>query len=184
MKLLVFAASHRLDSFNRKLAKLAATHMAAKGATIDFAEYGEFDMPIYNDASYTKDDVPDIARSFAKRAGKADGIILSSPEYNWSYPGSLKNILDWTSRLKPAPLTGKAVFLMSATPGSRGGIVGLTHLKLPIEALHMFVYPKMFPLGHAELAFDASGNLADAKQQQAFTLLLDGYRVFVQKFTG
>ncbi len=182
MKLLIFAASHRPDSFNRKLAKLAAAHLAAKGANVDFAEYGEFDMPFYNDETCAKSGVPDIAQSFAIRAANADGIVICSPEYNWSYPGSLKNIFDWTSRITPTPLAGKTALLMSATPGSRGGITGLTHLKTPLEALQLFVYPKLFPLGNTESAFDTGSNLADPKQRQAFTSLLDGYSIFTQKF--
>jgi NAD(P)H-dependent FMN reductase len=95
MRLLVFAASHRPESANRKLARLAADHLQAQGAIIDFAEYAEFDMPIYNDGTAAHG-VPEVAQSFAKRAGRADGIVLCSPEYNWSYPGSIKNIIDWT----------------------------------------------------------------------------------------
>ena len=78
MKLLAFAASHRKDSYNRKLAKLAATHMESQGAAVDFAEYAEFDMPVYNDEVATGG-VPNVAQCFAKRASTCDGIIICSP---------------------------------------------------------------------------------------------------------
>jgi chromate reductase len=184
MKLLAFAASHRPSSFNRKLAHYAGAYATAQNITVDFAEYGEFDMPVYDDHACDLHGVPDIAKSFAGRAASADGIIISSPEYNWSYPGSLKNILDWTSRLKPSPLAGKTALLLSATPGARGGIVGLQHLKTPLESLQMFVFHKVYPLGYAHDAFDATDALADGKQKQLFTAMLEEYITFTRKLSS
>jgi NAD(P)H-dependent FMN reductase len=183
MKLLVFAASHRAESANRKLAKLAAAHLEKQGAQVDFAEYAEFDMPIYNDETAASG-VPDSAQSFARRASKTNGVVLCSPEYNWSYPGSIKNIIDWTSRLKPNPVAGKTVLLMSATPGARGGIVGLNHLRTPFDALQMYVFPRVFPLGHAHNAHETDGGLADAKTHRQFVTLLDEYIGFTTKLTA
>lgn len=184
MKLLVFAASHRKDSLNRKLAQVAANHVKTLGAQVDFAEYAEFDMPLYNDEITTSTGVPDSAKGFSRRVAGMQGIIISSPEYNWSYPGTLKNIIDWTSRTKPNPLAGKTVLLMSATPGNRGGITGLQHLKTSLEALQLFAYPKVFPLGQAEKMFDVQGALTEPKQQRALFALLDEYVTFTQKLGG
>lgn len=183
MKLLVFAASHRANSINRKLAKLASDYAASQGAAIDFAEYAEFDMPLYNDATCDETGVPVHARSFAQRAGAADGIVIAAPEYNWSYPGSLKNIIDWTSRITPNPLAAKTALLLSATPGSRGGILGLNHLKTPLEAMQLFVFPKVFPLGYSHTAFDADDALTDAKQRQLLTAILNDYLTFTRKLS-
>lgn len=180
MKLLVFAASHRTESVNRKLAKLAATHLEAHGIGIDFAEYAEFDMPMYNDETASRG-VPEFAQGFAKRAGKADGIIICSPEYNWSYPGSLKNIIDWTSRIKPSPVAGKTALLMSATPGGRGGVLCLNHLRGPLESVQMYVFPRVFSLGNALNAHDGHGALSDEKTRRQFTTLLDDYVIFTRK---
>lgn len=182
MRLLVFAASHRPESYNRQLAKLAETHAKNKKVEVDFAEYREFDMPIYNDSG-TLEGAPPSVKRFGERAAKTHGIIISSPEYNWSYPGSIKNILDWTSRMKPNPLAGKTALLMSATPGGRGGIVGLNHLKTPLEALKMFVFHRAFPLAHADSAFDGAGALAEKTQQQLFISILDDYIDFTRKLS-
>ncbi|MDE3059613.1 MAG: NAD(P)H-dependent oxidoreductase [Pseudomonadota bacterium] len=184
MRFLIFAASHRPESVNRKLAKLAARQLQASNLAVDFAEYREFDLPLYNDDIYGKSGVPASARIFGERAAGAQGIVISSPEYNWSYPGTLKNILDWTSRMKPNPLAGKTALLMSATPGSRGGIVGLTHLKTPLEAMQIFVFPKVFPLGYSEKAFTDADALADARQRQRFEALVEEYIGFTRKLSN
>lgn len=179
MKFLVFAASHRPESYNRKLAACTARFLAGKGHDVDFAEYAEFDMPAYNDAV----ELPPAAYSFGNRAASCQGIIVSAPEYNWSYPGSLKSIIDWTSCIKPHPLRGKTALLMSASPGTRGGILGLSHLKTPMEASHLFVFPRVFPLGSCESAFDSDGALG-ARPNEHLHILLHDYVTFTGKLTN
>jgi len=184
MKLLAFAASHRPDSYNRKLLQCAISHLKAQSIIIDFVEYGEFDMPIYNDTIPETSGIPDYAYRLASRAKDADGIMIASPEYNWSYPGSLKNIIDWTSCIDSNPLSGKTALLMSATPGSRGGIIGLQHLKTPLEALEILVFHKVFPLGKCLEAFDKNGNLSDPKQSEHLHTILDRYVTFTRNHSN
>ncbi len=91
MKLLAFAASHREGSFNRKLAWIAAQGARARGAEVDFAEYAQFDTPLYDDSVYESTrELPEAAQDFSRRVRAAQGVIISMPEYNWSYPGRLR----------------------------------------------------------------------------------------------
>jgi chromate reductase, NAD(P)H dehydrogenase (quinone) len=182
MKFLIFAASHRADSLNIKLSRLAAQYFESKGIEVDVAGYESFDMPIYNDVEATGGNLPKSVTSFGNRMAGCQGVVICSPEYNWSYPGSLKNIIDWTSRMDPNPLAKKTALLMSASTGSRGGITGLTHLKTPLEALHMLVYPRFFTLGNAPGAFTGDG-LANKKQQALFISLLNDYAEFTRKLS-
>jgi chromate reductase, NAD(P)H dehydrogenase (quinone) len=183
MKFLAFAASHRPGSYNRKLAMIAAGMAQDRGAHVDFAEYEAFDMPLYNDAEVDKGFFPPAAGSFARRMESANGMIVSSPEYNWSYPASLKNIIDWTSRIDGTPMKGKTVLLLCATPGSRGGIVCLNHLRPPFEALGMVVFNKAFPLGKCKEAINASDNLADREQQQRLLEIVGDFVTFTEKLS-
>lgn len=181
MKLLAFAASHRPESLNYKLVQLAAKKARELGAEVEIVEYGEFDMPIYNDTQ--SDNPPVITKKFAEKCEFMDGIIIAMPEYNWSFPASLKNIIDWTSRISPAPLAGKTILLMSATTGARGGIAGLQQLKSPMEALHSFIFHKVFPLSHAQNAFSENGELKDQKQQELFFNIIKDYISFTKKLS-
>lgn len=183
-RLLIFAASHRPDSYNRKLAKTAATMAHAAGAAVTFAEYSQFDMPVYNDYEADLNNIPPSAHSFLDAATQADGIIIASPEYNWSYPGSLKNIIDWTSRLDISPLKHKTVLLLCATPGARGGILGLDHLRGPLSSLHLHVFNRAFPLGNCMQAFDANGNLINEKQKTALNTIVTDYVTFTRKLSN
>ncbi len=182
MKFLVFAASHRKLSLNRRLAVLAASAVEKAGHTALFKEYAELDMPVFNDELCSTQGVSAVGNPFAECASSADGIVLSAPEYNWSYPGSLKNILDWTSCIKPQPLSGKKIFLMCATPGDRGGVAGIMHLKAPFEALHSHVYPRAFTLSNANQRLNGE-QLSDERQQAAFNSLIKDYIEFTRKLS-
>jgi NAD(P)H-dependent FMN reductase len=172
MNLLVFAASHRGQSVNRKLAAIAAGIAEAQGHIVDFPEYGEFDMPIYDDETARSSPFPEAAKDFVSRLVKSQGVIIASPEYNWSFPGSLKNIIDWASIATPNPFAGKTALLLSASTSLRGGAQGLVHLKLPLESLEMFVYPRIFTLGRAQEAFTGEGGFKDMKLQQELEQLV------------
>lgn len=180
MKFFVFAASHRRASFNRILAKHAADYTASKGHEVLFEEYLSLDMPPYNDELSSEALLKKTKNLFAERTAAVDGLIISSPEYNWSYPGTLKNILDWTSRLAPCPLAGKTVLLLSATPAMRGGLNGLMHLRAPFEALRATVFPRVFPLGNVEELL-AGGTLQDERQKHILMHLVDDYLTFTHK---
>jgi NAD(P)H-dependent FMN reductase len=175
VNILAFTASHRKESTNRILVKLAANIAAKQGALIDFAEYGQLDMPIYDDDQFDENKLPAPLIALQKRLEAAHGIMIASPEYNWSFPGSLKNIIDWVSRLKPMPFAGKTAFLLSASPSLKGGVVGLTQLRLPLEFLGVHVYPQMYTLSlsHEKMATD--GTLKEALQQQLLEDMVTGF---------
>ena len=163
MNFLVFAASYRKESINRKLASFAAgIAKGLAGVKVDFAEYTEFDMPAYDDETYNEEALPASVHDFVKRLKAADGLIIASPEYNWSFPGSLKNIIDWASAVTPNPFAGKTALLLSASPSLRGGAQGLIHLKVPLQALGVFVFPRLFTLSRADEAFGGESVLKDA----------------------
>src|SRR5688572_17148243 len=107
MKILAFAASLRKESLNRKLITLAADIARSQGAEVDLAEFGEFDMPLYNGDVDAGQGKPPGAIELQRRIEAADSLMIASPEYNYSMPGTLKNALDWVSRFRPMPTHGK-----------------------------------------------------------------------------
>ena len=165
---LVFSASMRKDSLNTKLANLAAKVIEQHGGTVDFADMKEFDCPTFNQDLEVDNYHPDGAESLRKRILANDGIIISSPEYNGSMPGNLKNIIDWTSRFRPQPFHQHHALLMSASPSMAGGNRGLWALRVPLEHLGTRVYPDMFSLATAYEAFDEDGSLKDKTLAKRF----------------
>ena len=161
MKIFVYSGSLREDSLNLKLSRLIAKVAESHGAEVDFARINDFEMPFYNFDDQQSSGIPAGAQALADRITAADGMILTSPEYNWLPPAVVKNAVDWLSRMQPMPLAGKSILLSSATPSLVGGVRGLMSLRISYEALGTWVYPKMFTLAQAPAAFDDDGNLVN-----------------------
>jgi len=161
IRFLVFSASMRKGSLNTRLAKLAAETIEKYGAEVDYTNVQEFDCPSYNGDSETEGGIPTGAVEFHKHILANDALVISSPEYNGSMPGLLKNVIDWVSRFRPQPFNEKQLLLMSASPSMVGGNRGVLALRIPLEHLGARVFPNMFSLAMAHKAFNTDGKLAD-----------------------
>jgi chromate reductase len=179
LKVLIFAASLRAESLNRKLAVLAARVAEQSGATVDLAAMRDFEVPSYDGDAEAAQGIPSGAKELQRRLLESDAFIISSPEYNGSMPGVLKNLIDWTSRFRPQPFDAHHGLLVSASPSLAGGNRGLWALRVPLEHLGARIFPDMFSLSMAHKAF-AEDDLADAalrarfaKNMQAFLTLAE-----------
>jgi chromate reductase, NAD(P)H dehydrogenase (quinone) len=179
VRFLVFAGSLRKQSLNDRLVALAADVVQSNGGVADRACIADFDVPFYDGDIEEDTGVPAGATAFAERLNDADGFIVASPEYNASMPGVVKNLIDWTSRIRPQPFNGKQALLMSASPSMVGGNRGLWSLRIPLEHLGMRVYPDMFSLAQAHKAFDAKG-LTDQMLQKRFEQTIVGFMDLVE----
>ncbi|MEV4506160.1 NADPH-dependent FMN reductase [Streptomyces klenkii] len=163
MRVLVLGASLRADSLNARLASLVARLVRDEaGADVDHAHLGEFAMPLYNGDTENAEGVPPGALALRERLSACQALVISSPEYNASMPGVLKNAIDWVSRVRPQPFKDKHALLVSASPSMIGGNRGLWALRVPLEHLGTRVYPDMFSLAKAHEGFTADGDLADS----------------------
>jgi NAD(P)H-dependent FMN reductase len=175
LKLLAFAASFRKESLNRKLIAVAVSQARAAGAEVDHAEFREFDMPLYDGDLHAGSGLPAGAQELIRRIQAADGLLIASPEYNYSLPGTLKNAIDWVSRARPVPTRGKSALLLGASDGRYGGIRGLWQLRIPLEGIGIFVYPDMFALPEAKQAFVEDGSLKDPAVRDRLQKMIEGY---------
>ncbi len=94
-RFLVFSASLRDGSLNTRLADLAATTIEANGGAVDRTSMRDFDCPSYNLEVQDGEGFPAGAEEFRRRLEGCDAFVVSSPEYNTSPPGLLKNLIDW-----------------------------------------------------------------------------------------
>ncbi|KQP11991.1 NADPH-dependent FMN reductase [Pseudorhodoferax sp. Leaf267] len=181
MKLLVFAGSTRQQSFNRRLARATAGLARAAGADVTHIELGDFDVPMYNADLEAEATPPDVIRLKQLMFAHAAWVICT-PEYNASYPALLKNTLDWVSSPVKAdpdwadgfkPTRGKVVGVLSASPGSLGGLRSQSHLLPLLHNLHCWVAPQTYALGRAGEAFDADGALIGDHHRQQVQAVVD-----------
>ncbi|MCW3088731.1 MAG: chromate reductase [Sediminibacterium sp.] len=157
------SGSLRKGSWNTLLLHTAA-ELLPEGTTMEILSIA--DLPLYNadldlPAMTAR---PEIVQRFMDALGRAQGIVIASPEYNYSIPGGLKNAIDWASRGQDPPLMRKPVVLMGATPGMWGTV----RMQLAFQAVFVFLdmKPVIKPeilIAEAPKKFDSAGKLTDAK---------------------
>lgn len=178
MKLLIFAGSTRAQSFNRRLARVAAQWAQPLGAEVTLLELSDFDIPLYNADLEARGTPADVLRLKALLHAHPAWVICS-PEYNGSYTALLKNTLDWASSpVRGDPVwhdgtlafRGKVVGVLSASPGALGGIRAQSHLAPLLTNLGCWLAPRSYALSRAGEAFADDGSLTapgGAEQVQA-----------------
>jgi NAD(P)H-dependent FMN reductase len=175
MRVFVMAASLRRASHHWKLAAIAAAVAKIKGSEVELADFRDFAMPLYDGDMESSIGLPDGARALSERIKAADAIVIATPEYNNSIPGPLKNAIDWLSREKPYPTTGKPVLLLAASSGRGAGLQGIAAARIPLAFVGAHVYPTSLGVGSAATAFSDDGTrLADdALQAKLASLVAD-----------
>ncbi|MBI2094042.1 MAG: NAD(P)H-dependent oxidoreductase [Candidatus Omnitrophica bacterium] len=169
-KILAFAGSTRVGSFNKKLVKIAAASARAAGAEVTDLDLRDLPMPLYDGDLEAKEGIPPNARKFKELLLAHGGLLISAPEYNSGITGVLKNAIDWASRSAQdeAPLAcfvGKVASLMSASPGGLGGLRSLVQVRSILSNIHVLVLPDQVAVPRAHEAFQPDGALKDSKQQ-------------------
>ena len=157
MNILGISGSLRTGSFNTGLLR-AASESVPGGLKI--LEYGE--IPIYNGDDETAHGIPDRVQHIASHIEEADGLFFATPEYNFSIPGGLKNLIDWISRVKPMPFSGKPTAIMGAAAGPLGTGRVQYDLRKVLNALNADIVnkPEVF-VGFAGSKCDDNGDLTD-----------------------
>ena len=170
-KILAFAGSTRTESFNKRLVKVAAVGAKEAGADVTIIDLRDFQMPLYDEDLEKKEGLPSSTRKLKELMLSHHGFLISSPEYNSSISGVLKNTIDWTSRQgdDESPMScfkDKVSGIMSASPGGLGGLRGLVHVRAILENMGVLVIPTQVAISKAHEAFNLDGTMKDQKQEQ------------------
>ncbi|BAY73666.1 NADPH-dependent FMN reductase [Nostoc linckia NIES-25] len=180
-KILAFAGSTRIDSYNKKLVKIAAAGAKAAGAEVTYLDLRDLPLPLYDEDLEAQEGMPTNARTLKDLMISHQGFLIASPEYNSSLTAVLKNAIDWASRPYPneSPLAltafaGKVATIMSASPGGLGGLRGLVHLRSILGNIKVLVLPDQIAVSKAYEAFNDDGKLKDPKQQESIEKLGEG----------
>jgi len=170
-KILAFAGSTRTDSFNKKLVKIAADGAREAGADVTIIDLRDYPMPLYDEDLEKKEGLSSSTRKLKELMSSHHGFLISSPEYNSSISGVLKNTIDWTSRQgdDKSPMScfkDKVAGIMSASPGGLGGLRGLVHVRAILENMGVMVIPSQAAISKANDVFNLDGTMKNEKQEQ------------------
>jgi chromate reductase, NAD(P)H dehydrogenase (quinone) len=169
LKVTAFSGSLRNGSYNKKLMQQAVNFAEEMGATVTVVDLKDYPMPFYDADLEASQGMPKMAKKFRDLLVASDAIIISTPEYNGSISAVLKNAIDWASRSVEGggsyeAFQGKKFAIMSASPGKRGGIRGLGHLRFILEDLGGEVIDKQVSFASVSDGF-AKKELSSLKEE-------------------
>ncbi|NNE22418.1 MAG: NAD(P)H-dependent oxidoreductase [Rhizobiales bacterium] len=176
MNVLAISGSLRKASYNTALLRNASA-VAPDGMSIDIATLN--DIPLYN-GDVDGADKPAAVLELAEAIRAADGVLIATPEYNYSISGVLKNAIDWVSRIDNQPLAAKPLGIMGASAGGLGTARAQYHLRQVFVYLDARVMnrPELF-VGSAYAKFDSDGNLTDEDTRKFLTTYLLSFNTWL-----
>lgn len=170
--------SLRKGSYNAAVAR-ALPALAPPGMTVK-ALGSVRELPIY-DADIQAEGFPAAVTAMADAIRAADGLLIVTPEYNYSIPGPLKNAIDWLSRLPDQPFAGKPIALQTASQGPLGGARCQYHLRQAMVFLDGYVLNKpevMVPSVQTKVD-EKTGALTDATTRDFIARQLVAFAAFI-----
>jgi chromate reductase len=179
IRLLGIAGSLRRASHNRGLLR-AASALLPPDVQLDTFDLAP--IPLYN--FDLEKDFPAAVQAFKNAIAAAGGLLIATPEYNWSITGVLKNALDWASRPpKESVLRGKPAAMMGA-----GGVSGTTHAQGHLRQVAAFTGIQLLETPQVAVArswekFDSDGNLIDDSIRPDIAALLTALADFIRQET-
>jgi chromate reductase, NAD(P)H dehydrogenase (quinone) len=170
IRILGISGSLRSGSHNTALLRAAALSLPPE-AELEVYD-GLRDLPHYDADLDVEPQDPAVAR-LREAIAEADGILISTPEFNGSIPGVLKNALDWASRPFPDnALKGKPVAVVGASTGLFGAVWAQADVKKVLGITGADVLDGELPIGQASGAFGDDGHLVEPDLRNALEELL------------
>ena len=160
----------------------ACNDLMPSGMSMKIAQIG--DIPMYNQDVFDAG-LPESAKRFHAEIAAADGVLIATPEYNFSTPPVLKNAIDWVSKMPNQPFNNKPIALFSGSQGPLGGARVQYDLRKILVQLWGLVLPRpeVF-IGAAQTKFDAQGKLTDETTRKFLAELLAGFKVWIERMNA
>ena len=173
--------SLRKGSYNRMILNTLPV-LAPDGMTIrESPSIGA--IPLYDFDLQQSGGFPDAVTALAGAIGAADGVIIISPEYNYSVPGVLKNAIDWVSRLPNQPFANKLLALQSASGGMLGGARAQYHMRQTMVFLDGLVLnrPEVLVSFAKTKVDEARGIVTDEPTREVIKAQLAAFAQFIDR---
>jgi chromate reductase len=178
LKVLGICGSLRKASLNMAALR-ACTDLLPAGMTLEIGSIA--DLPMFNQ-DVLDQGMPAPVKRFRDQVAAADGLLIASPEYNFSIPSPLKNAIDWGSRAPNQVFHEKPVAIFTVAPGPVGGTRAQYDLRRVLSQLwgHVLPRPEVF-ITHAAGKFDAQGRLTDETTRKFLGELLAGFAPWIAR---
>lgn len=177
MRVIGISGALRKASTNTGLLR-ALREMAPAGLAFEVATL--HGIPLFNEDDVAATGTPAVVLDLAERIRAADGVVIATPEYQFSVPGVLKNANDWLS-ICNGPYRWKRTGILGASAGAMAGTARAQyHLRQNLQGLQAIVMPRPeFFVVHNEVKFDSAGNLTDAATRARLATWFEAFREWV-----
>lgn len=177
MKVVAIVGSLRKDSFNMQVVKTIEKRYSHL-FEVEIAEIGN--LPYFNEDD--EKTPSEVVQNFKKMIAEADAVLISTPEFNWSISGVLKNALEWLSRVDKV-IAGKPVLPMGVSQGALGTVRAQLHLRQVLGSIQATTLP---PAGNEIFIGSAGQKFQDGRLTDEATLMfldqvVDKFVTFVKE---
>lgn len=171
------SGSLRKESYNTSVLKFIKESMSEK-INMDIVDISS--IPLFNED--LENNTPEAVRILKEKINKCDAVIISTPEYNFSVPGVLKNALDWISRGEFKVMDGKPTAIMSASLSVLGGARVQYSLRNVLLSLNAKVLnrPEVFIM-NANEKFDEKGTIIDERTKKSIQKIINVFLEEIKK---
>ena len=172
-KILAFAGSLRENAYSKRVLTPAVGGARSAGAEVTVIDLRDLPMPLYNPDEHAAEGFHPNALKFQELLSDNDGFLISSPEYNGSIPGGLKNAFDWASRKSDKygmveVFKGKHAGIITSSPGAFGGIRCLAHLRGVLTLMQVHVHLIEIAVTFVAQKFDGDSARMNDEKTYAF----------------
>ena len=169
MKIIFLAASNSKKSINQQFVKYVASQFDHDEKEI--LDLNDFSLPLYSVDVEQESGIPQNAITFYNKLQDADGIVISLAEHNGTYTAVFKNLFDWVSRHEVKMFKNKKLFLVSTSPGGRGGqgVMDAALIRFPIHGAEIIGH---FSLPMFQQNFDDINGILDEPLRLKFEAVL------------
>ena len=176
----IICGSTRRDRQSIKVARFVLARLQQRqGVETELLDLQEYNFPVMEERLHHRDDPPPRLMEFAGKIGRADSIIIVTPEYNNGYPGVLKNALDY---LLPE-YERKPIGIVTVSAGGYGGITCLAQLRLVTLGMGAFPIPENLAVSRVQNSFNDDGTPNDPAYEKRAASFLDEVLWFTEAIT-
>ena len=173
--ILIISSSVRRDRKSHRVALWLKNYLTTNGHSgVGIADLKEYNFPLFDERLSYQKSPTDAMLDFAGKVKEADGVIIVTPEYNGSYPASLKNVID----LLGDEWNKKPVAMATVSEGSFGGSRVIVPLQFTLWKLGALTVPTVFQVPEVGKAFDENGVPSDKTAVEKRTAM------FINDFLG
>jgi len=166
----IIVGSTRRERQSIKVARFVFARLQQReGVETELLDLLEYNFPIMEERLHRRDDPPPGLKEYGEKIGRADSLVIVTPEYNNGYPGVLKNALDY---LLPE-YERKPVGIVTVSAGGYGGITCLAQLRLVTIGMGAFPVPENLAVSRVNTSFNDDGTPNDPAYEKRAVAFLD-----------